>query len=122
MNRRMVPMATTSPRLRELVCRDMLRGAIGALAKRVAAFTQSELLSLVRDILFQELPHSPSPEQARLHAGLHSLRLGLCASQPAQIWSGCQPCAASRFLSCYTRLALSRHASMLAFPSVSTWS
>ena len=58
-------MATTSPRLRELVCHDMLRGAIGALAMRSAASppVQSELLALVRDILFQELLHSPDPEQ-----------------------------------------------------------
>ena len=68
MARRTVPMATTSPRLRELLCRDVLRGAVGALATRAAASTpvQSELLSLVRDILFQELPHSPAPEQARI--------------------------------------------------------
>lgn len=62
-------MATTSPRLRELVCHDMLRGAIGALAMRSAASppVQSELLALVRDILFQELLHSPDPEQVALY-------------------------------------------------------
>ena len=75
-------MATTSPRLRALVCHDMLRGAVGALAMRAAAShtVQSELLSLVRDILFQELPHSPDPEQARLRLP------GLClrAARPAR--------------------------------------
>ncbi|KAK9833279.1 hypothetical protein WJX81_002345 [Elliptochloris bilobata] len=61
--RRTVPMATTNPRLRELVGRDMLRGAIAALGMRDAGAAQSELLSLVREILVQELASSPGPAQ-----------------------------------------------------------
>lgn len=61
-------MAVGNARLRELVGRDMLRGAIAALGTRAAAFAQVELLSLVKDILFQELRTSPAPSQVRLDA------------------------------------------------------
>ena len=59
-------MAAGNARLRELVGRDMLRGAIAALGMRAAGFAQVELLSLVKDILFQELLTSPAPSQVRL--------------------------------------------------------
>jgi len=58
MRRRTVPMAAGNARLRELVGRDMLRGAVAALGARGAAAAQPELLSLVREIVFQELPRA----------------------------------------------------------------
>jgi hypothetical protein len=51
-------MAAGNARLRELVGRDMLRGAVAALGARGAAAAQPELLSLVREIVFQELPRA----------------------------------------------------------------
>ena len=59
----MACLAVREPRLQEWVARDMLRGAVVALASPAAASHSAEMLSLLRDILLQYLTTSPHTRQ-----------------------------------------------------------
>ena len=84
-----VPLAARDARLRDLVGRQMLQGALAALANPAASSAQAEALHLARDVLLQELAAgSPAPREVMLALpGMAPARLDAFAAKLATLRS-----------------------------------